>query len=233
MSLTQEGEHASFALLNHLLLLSVNVGSLPSPERVRDDRLQVSVRLLNPFLARILDHAEARSVVDRHSVRLLLVRLHAVCQHVDNNLTLLIHGHLDVILNASGHGEIVRRNLADLLQELVSSSGGNFAIFDRVFQAILKASPRIRLDHVAVIFVAILHAAVEQGCWAFWFGWLNWLFWLLNRLRLFRLLSCVIVDRIRHRVFIVLTLILFQQGNLVCWLLVVIIDLLVEDAAVF
>ena len=183
--MTQEGEDAGLASLDHLLLLRVNVGSLPPPECVRDDRLQVAVRLLNPLQAWILDQAQARSVVDRHSVRLLLVRLHAVCQHVDDNLALPIHGHLDVILNAGSHGEIVRRNLADFLEELPSSSGGNFAIFDRVFQAILKASPRIRLDHVAVVFVAILHAAIEHGRWAFWLH-----FWQYHlRLRLSKLLD--------------------------------------------
>ena len=52
---TQEGEDAGLASLDHLLLLRVNVGSLPPPECVRDDRLQVAVRLLNPLQAWILD----------------------------------------------------------------------------------------------------------------------------------------------------------------------------------
>lgn len=223
--MTQEGEHAGLSLLNHLLLLRANVGSFPPAECFRDDRLQECVHLVDPFHAWILDHGQARSIVDRHSVRLIFVRLHAVCQHVDNNLTLIIHGHLDVILNAGGHGEIVRRNLANCLQELLSSSGGHFAIFDRGFQAVLKGSPRIRLDHLAVVFAAILHAAIEQGCWALWFGWLFFLLFLF--FVLFSMLVSVRVDRDKLRVFIVFTLSLFQQFSLVFWLLVVIIGPLV------
>ena len=175
-------------MLSDLWLEFFNVGSRfrPSSECRRDDSFHESVHFLDLINAWILDCSQGGGIVDRHCVRLVFIRQHAVNQEIDSNLALLILGHLDVVLNAGGRGKIVRCNFADFLQELLSSSCRHFLEVNRGVQAILKSGSRSYLGHFSVVFVVVLHTVCERGCWAFWFDWFLWFFvWHYHVFRIF------------------------------------------------
>ena len=170
----------SFALLiKHFLLRSIwkNVDQLLGSLRLeilRDlcaflipsRQVHTSERALNNLLkqfawfllvlnACILDGTFWSSIIHLHPVRIVLIRLNPVCNHVDDNVAIRILGHFDVRLSTSERCRIIGRHLTNFGEELYSSILSHFSVLECEAEDLQKYLSCLLLDHAIIIFQAI------------------------------------------------------------------------------
>ena len=134
----------------------------------------------------ILDGAFSGYVAKIHLVWLIFIGFHIVCDHVDDNFSILVVlGQCDVLFCASKRLEIVGCDFLNFFQELSFALLCHFSLFDGEVELILILLFREAFNHTFFVFIGIFHFKCRCFLWNFGFvsfngATLSWFLWTLG-----------------------------------------------------
>ena len=119
--------------------------------------MQHLARLLLRIFCCIFDDTLTGYIANRHLVRLLLILLYVVYNHIDDDITIgKLISHFDVLLGSSVHFRVIRRDFSNFGKELCFAQFGYLTFSDGIFKNLLISLACILLDGAGVVFRAIL-----------------------------------------------------------------------------